>query len=433
MKIEFVNHSSFILDEGPVRVMCDPWLEGPVFNTGWQLLSKTQFGYEDFKNITHIWFSHEHPDHFHPPTLKKIPSDIRTHITILFQESIDKRVVHFCRQLGFKKIIELKEGQWLPLSDDLKILCEPHYEGNSWILFVSKGVSIFNANDCGIRDRRDAAGIKEKLGDVDILLTQFSYAYWVGNREDAAFRRYKADEKLQGLKFQCDIFRPKVTIPIASFVWFCHEENHYMNDSVNTAERTYNFIKEHTSSEPVILYVGDTYEFGGVHDSRKAIQKYDKDYQQILHSPELIKSPNGASQETLGVLIETANCFIDQLKQSYGPFARFLRPAKIHLMDYDAAFTLSIRSGFKKSTVPYDRCDVSLSSDSLLYCFKFPWGQNTLGVNGRYQKPRHGRYSNFYNFFRFDELKSRGYEMTVGYLISILLRKMRVRLGLQKV
>src|SRR3569832_1403001 len=111
MKITFVNHASFIIDYKKIKLICDPWLEGTAFDNGWALLSKTQLAYEDFKTITHIWFSHEHPDHFSPPSLARIPLDYRKNITILFQETIDGKVLEFCRKLEFKTLIALEENK----------------------------------------------------------------------------------------------------------------------------------------------------------------------------------------------------------------------------------------------------------------------------------------------------------------------------------
>ena len=93
MRLEFVNHASYILDASKqgVRLLTDPWLEGNAFNNGWGLLAKTTFRYEDFGSITHLWFSHEHPDHFSPPNLKKIPEDARKKITVLFQKTATAR------------------------------------------------------------------------------------------------------------------------------------------------------------------------------------------------------------------------------------------------------------------------------------------------------------------------------------------------------
>ena len=76
MKIIWVNHASFIFEHSNIRLICDPWLSGTAFNEGWHLLAETKFKLKDFSQITHIWISHEHPDHFSPATLKKIPKNL---------------------------------------------------------------------------------------------------------------------------------------------------------------------------------------------------------------------------------------------------------------------------------------------------------------------------------------------------------------------
>src|SRR5262245_14431114 len=109
MKIEWVNHASFVIRAGNACIILDPWIEGSVFDESWSLLSPSVFKYSDFEEITHIWFSHEHPDHFFPPNLMRIPAVIRSRIRIVFQTTIDRRVVSFCRKLGFAEVVELPE------------------------------------------------------------------------------------------------------------------------------------------------------------------------------------------------------------------------------------------------------------------------------------------------------------------------------------
>jgi L-ascorbate metabolism protein UlaG (beta-lactamase superfamily) len=278
MNIEFVNHSSIIIKHNGNNIICDPWIEGSVFNKGWSLITPSKFTFEDFKNIDHIWFSHEHPDHFFPPNIKKIPAEYRKNITVLFQYTIDKRVLNFCNDLGFKKVIELKKDQWYNINSDLKVLCEHYQEGDSWICFKSKDRTLLNTNDCGIRNLYSAKQIKNKVGKVDVLLTQFSYAYWVGNPDQKHLREKKANDKLSWLKFQVEIFQPSITIPMASFVYFSHVENFWMNDSVNTPSKVYNYIKDKTNSLPILLFPGDVYIPYKEHNSEISLQKFEEEY-----------------------------------------------------------------------------------------------------------------------------------------------------------
>jgi UDP-MurNAc hydroxylase len=430
MKIKFVNHSSFIIEHNGVSIISDPWLEGKVFNNGWDLISKTKLSYEDFKHINYIWFSHEHPDHFYPPNLKLIPLEYKKNITVLFQNTIDGRVANYCRNAGFKDVIELHKGKYYELSKDFKILCEYFGEGDSWIAYKVGDITILNTNDCGIRNKLGAEYIKNSVGKVDILLTQFSYAYWAGNKDEITYRKRIADEKLEYMKYQVDIFEPTITIPIASYIYFCHEENFYLNDSVNTAEKTYNYLKNNTKTVPVVLYNGDEYAFPEQWDSERSIAKYKEDFNNIeSHQDRLVKNNITALED----IYKQAKIFIENLRGTNNFIVKgILKPTKIHLWDYNKTFILSLKNDLEESNIEYDSCDVSMSSESLLFCLKYPYGLDTTQINGRLQKPKNGNYANFYNIFRIDQQKSRGQEMTLGYLLGAGIRKIKVKLGLLK-
>src|SRR5687767_12875608 len=93
--IEWINHASYVLSDGKVTLITDPWLEGSAFNNAWALLAPSSFPYERFAEVTHMWVSHEHPDHFAPPVLKRIPPQTRSAITFLYRTTRDHRVVRF--------------------------------------------------------------------------------------------------------------------------------------------------------------------------------------------------------------------------------------------------------------------------------------------------------------------------------------------------
>ena len=259
INLYFVNHASIIIETKNIKLITDPWLEGTVFNNGWSLIEPTKLNYDDFKSVTHIWFSHEHPDHFNPPNLKRIPKEIRSNITILFHQTIDGKVIQFCNDLGFKNCISLT-NQWYELSAEFKILNVPHTDGDSWLCIHANGYTILNVNDCVFETESEIRAVKNYIGTkVDVLLTQFSYANWVGNKEDIKTRKLFADRKLHQLKNQILIFEPTYTIPFASFVWFCHAENYYMNDEINTIDSVYQLIKDRTQSKPIVLFPGDKF------------------------------------------------------------------------------------------------------------------------------------------------------------------------------
>ena len=103
-EITFVNHASVIFSYKKIRLITDPWIFGSAFNNSWELISESKMSVDDFKEISHIWFSHEHPDHFNLTVLNSIPKEIREKITVLFQDTLDHRVAKKCHQLGFSVI-----------------------------------------------------------------------------------------------------------------------------------------------------------------------------------------------------------------------------------------------------------------------------------------------------------------------------------------
>ena len=270
--ITFVNHASVILSHNNIKLITDPWIFGSAFNNGWDLISKSKFSIDDFENITHIWFSHEHPDHFNPSVLKKIPEDIRNKITILFQDTLDHRVANLCEKLNFKSVIEMKPEEYVSLSEDFQIKCVPNGTYDSWFYAKIGNKKILNINDCMVDSTSQIKIIKKQIDDVDILLTQFGYASWVGDPEDIKLRKYASIEKLNRIKIQSDFIKPKFIIPFASFVKFSNVDNNYMNDEMNTISSVEEYIINNTNSTPIILYPGDKWIISENHENTNAIK-----------------------------------------------------------------------------------------------------------------------------------------------------------------
>lgn len=418
MKIEWVNHASFVLESNGVRMISDPWIEGTVFDKGWGLLSEPKFQYQDFESITHIWFSHEHPDHFNPPNIKKIPEEYRKRITVLFQETKDRKVVEYCNKLNFKGVVELNKGKWHEIAADFSVYCHP-FEDDSWLCIKAEGKTILNVNDCVLNKRLDAAKIKQIVGNVHLLMTQFSYANWVGNQNDSEAMKSHAKEKLTRIKMQVEVFDPDYVIPFASYVWFCHEENFYMNTESNRVEDVHKFIKS-LGVHSIVLYPGDTWQVATDHDSRQALESYKFDYGKVFTAATCIK----ADPVQLEQLKQNAQGFTKKLHQLNSSLClRLLKPTKIYLTDHQKSFTLSTQSALTETEVSEDQCDISLSSDALNYAFMHLWGGDTLQINGRFQVPKNGNWGNFRRFFGIASLNNSGGSLTPSFLIKYATQK----------
>ena len=382
MKITFVNHASFIISSGEVNLICDPWLDGLAFNNGWKLLSETKIKYFDFERITHIWFSHEHPDHFSPPNLLQIPKEIRAKITVLFQETTDHKVANFCKKTGFKEIVELKEDVFFEITKDFSILCNAYTDGDSYAVFKIGDFKILNLNDCVVNAEKNASDIKQKTGEVDLLFTQFAYANKVGNVDDVEQRMAASLEKLRRLAIQNKIFSPRIIVPFASYVYFCHEDNKYMNEGMNKIDRVFRFIQNDLNTECLVMYPGDVWKPNQPWDSSQAIQNYMRDYNEIAYITPVVSELIGEE-----MLIDNSIQFIKTLREGYPQKSRFIDSLStlIYISDYKKTFSLSGKFGLVEVKNNYELCDVSISSESLNYCFKELWGFDTLQINARFQ------------------------------------------------
>lgn len=393
--IEFVNHSSYVINFNNKKLITDPWLEYRVFNEGWQLLTPSKMKYEDFKNIDYIWFSHEHPDHFMPRVIKKIPDDYKSNITVLYQKTIDKKVKNFCENENFKEIIELLPDTWFSLDKKTKVMCSPFGKGDSWLAFNEGAKTILNLNDCPITTKKQCQRIKNLVGPVSTLLSQFSYASWVGNKNDSETPKKYAKEVLNRLKVQCSSFLPEFIIPFASFVVFCRHENNYFNNYINTIEKTYDFIKENTESKPVVLYPGDIWDSQSDKNSTEAIKRYQEDFNLFIKKSKPFTIDSVSTEDVKN----SYNNFIERVKENNSFLIKIIPNTLVYLEDLDQTCSLSYRSGIKFYEGKMRKVDIITKSTDLSYCLDFNWGADTLSVNGCFQVDSYKRYRKFRRFF----------------------------------
>ena len=225
---------SFVIEANGVRLLTALWTHGRVFNNSWDLVAFTVFN--DYDSIDYIWLSHEHPDHFSPPVLAAIPKESRNTITVLFQETSDQRVVGFSEKLGFR-VRELPDGTRSRLSDDFHLTLGkvPFYD--SWLLIEAAGALILNLNDCVLSTPAIMKALARKVGHIDVILCQFSFASWHGSANQVESWKSAAREKLDHISKQIAVFRPNQVIPCASFMRFCHTENSFMNAFANRVSK----------------------------------------------------------------------------------------------------------------------------------------------------------------------------------------------------
>lgn len=407
--LRWVNHASFVLEHEDVKLICDPWLFGPAFADGWDLVAKTAFGLTDFASITHIWYSHEHPDHFVPRVLSSIEESLRPQITVLYQATRDGKVLKYCKSLGFKTL-ELPLGQRTVLSPQVAITCGavPFYD--SWLLIEAGGKRVLNLNDCVVDTEAVARRIASEVGAVDVLLSQFNEAEWMGDPDRRDIRDRCAAEKLRRLKLQTTALKPTYAIPFASFFYFSHDENFYLNDGLNQVGDVARFLRDECGSEPIVLYPGDTWVPGSAHDNAAAIARYRDDISAL--------APIRHAGETVAVedLVRMADRYSNRIRKknnaymmwiASSPWVGVLPALRIYLDDLQLTVEFNWRTGLRTVAVDKADADLAMHSESLAYVFRFDWGMDTLTVNGRFRAKDEG-YRRFIKTFAPGSLNNLG-------------------------
>jgi L-ascorbate metabolism protein UlaG (beta-lactamase superfamily) len=68
--VTFVGYASVICEVGDVSLWSDPWLKGEAFKG--RCICSRSCETRILARVTHVWISHEHPDHLSIPTIKPI-------------------------------------------------------------------------------------------------------------------------------------------------------------------------------------------------------------------------------------------------------------------------------------------------------------------------------------------------------------------------
>jgi UDP-MurNAc hydroxylase len=427
--IQFINHASVIIKGDNISVLSDPWYQGDSFHKGWNLLCEIsdEHQLEVLNKTTHIWISHEHPDHFSIQFFKKFSYQINERkIKILFQKTKDKRVVQFLKSLSIE-YFELKNNINLKLDESFSVTCLKDGFYDSALLVINKNEKILNLNDCDVTDRNKAKAIFFKTGEVDVLLTQFSYAAWKGGIANKKWRIEAALEKLNAINIQISTFKPKFVIPFASFIYFSNKENFYLNDSINKPSDVFEKFK-HSKSKIIIMkpndLIGDDFEnFSNV----ESIEFWNKHYNDI--NQKKINFYNLVGYELIYKnflkycerISKKNNMAFIAIIRSISPIP-FFNPVIVNVLDLN--ITLKFDYVSKKIEQTTEAPMINLKSESLNFIFVNSFGFDALTVNGCFEEGKVGGFVMATKSLAIENLNNLGISVTPSLIFNFSIIKL---------
>ena len=427
--IQFINHASVIIQGDNISVLSDPWYQGDAFHKGWNLLCETSDdqSIDVLNQITHIWISHEHPDHFSIPFFKKFSKQINERkIKVLFQDTKDKRVVQFLKNLSVE-YYELQDNVNLKLDESFSVTCLKDGFYDSALLVINQNEKILNLNDCEVSDQSKGKEIFSKTGEVDVLLTQFSYAAWKGGVANKKWRAEAALEKLKTLELQISIFNPKFVIPFASFVYFSNEKNLYLNDSINKPSDVIDKLKD-CKSNVIIMQPNDVIGGNFEHTSNaRAIDFWRQHYSEIKQ-----KKINFYDTVNYELICESFAKYCERISsknnmrfialiRSISPIPLF-NAVIVHVFDLN--ITLQFDYVSKKIEQTTQAPMICLNSESLHFLFSNSFGFDTLTVNACFEEGRAGGFVAATKSLAIENLNNLGILVTPALIFNFSIIKL---------
>ena len=148
-KITTIGNATLIAyEEDRPIIAADPWFgeDDDAYFGSWNLSHKfPNYLKEDVMASEFIWFSHGHPDHLNPNSLKKIKGK-----RILLPDHVGSRIASDLLDKDYLVDI-LPDRIWIQISDEIRIMCITTLSQDS-ILLIEVNKSLFiNLNDAGSR------------------------------------------------------------------------------------------------------------------------------------------------------------------------------------------------------------------------------------------------------------------------------------------
>jgi hypothetical protein len=377
MEIQLISHASVVIATD-VKILTDPWFFGKAFNDSWSLYPEPpELDDSFFDSIDYLYISHEHPDHFHIPTLRSLPGSFKNRVIVLFQENNSEKVFNALKRLGYPNSKALPHDKIVALTEKTKVYCYESGSMDSALGVISDDQVVLNINDCEI-NKRDCRRILRSLGKVDVALNQFSIAGYSGFKERDKYLPAQAKKVLQKMLNNHIDLKAGATVPFASFIYFSSEDNRYINEYSNTPRDAFDHFREH-SQKLVPLFLGDRYEVGSDHDPQSSLQRFEEQYADPVSL--VFDNVGSVSVEEIQGSFDK---LVDQIHKRYpGTLLRLFKPVIVKIPDLDTKIVFSIRTGEFRVDNDADP-DLEIRSEPLHFGFSFPYGIQTLGVSARY-------------------------------------------------
>ena len=173
MLVTYLGHAAILLEAAGTRILMDPWLTDPTYHGTWWHFPPLELGVRDLPRIDYLYVSHEHPDHFDPPTLAQLDKNIQVVIPNFRRKRFRDRIA----AIGFNRIAEIDYGTDFALNGNglaLRLIGPDRPWDDSAILLRDGRTTVLNVNDCHLDE--DTLGRLGREHAIDLAFLTFTGA-----------------------------------------------------------------------------------------------------------------------------------------------------------------------------------------------------------------------------------------------------------------
>jgi hypothetical protein len=280
---QFLGHACLRFAGDGGALICDPWW------TTVPIYGNTAVKYPFFPreqtaaalDVTHVYISHHHEDHFHVPTLDLYPRDT-TMLIPAFEYAGHSRGGSMRRTLehmGFTQVIALESWQTveIDLGEPLSLTLIPsarsrwHDWENSGLIMKSAEWSALNLND-NLVDHALLADIQVRIERPDAVFVQgFPSTEFPGSFDFSVADKIRIGRQKRGNVDQADMairaLKPRCAVPIACDIAWHRRQDLYRNYSDKPTPSRFAGILERrgllAQTSLIELAPGDCFDIAG--------------------------------------------------------------------------------------------------------------------------------------------------------------------------
>lgn len=272
LKLRTLGHASLAIygeGERPL-LLTDPWLIGSVYWRSWWLQHyPSADDIEWLQTTAHVYVTHEHPDHLHMPSIRRLGAGP----TYLFPNLAERGFLRHMAEHGYRARA-VPPRRWLALGEGVAILSLPVWNDDSLLLIDTPGALILNFNDAKppppmVRAIRRLAN---RINKPRVLLCSYSPASVVNSflDDDGIVSLRQPRHYVDYVCHLCDRLGAAYFLPFASQAVFCRADSIWANDY----RTTYDDLRRYWRSSTELLPPYTTLDLGNFSYCSTSPQQY---------------------------------------------------------------------------------------------------------------------------------------------------------------